>query len=155
MTSVLEHRTSCLDGRVRVPEERERDLETECTTAAHTRIITCSTFFFDVDAMSLTPTSTRVLIVGGVVCAGTLWCARPTKDQAPTDDTLLQFGQYMIVTYVVTLAVALFLAAPSMSKSNTLAMHAGIIGMTTPLQLVAFTSVGIFVEFCRFLTFGK
>lgn len=101
---------------------------------------------FGVHAMSLTPTSTRVLIVGGVVCAGTLWCARPTKDQAPTDDTLMQFGQYMIVTYVVTLAVALFLAAPSMSKSNTWAMHAGII---------AFTSVGIFVEFCRFLTFGK
>ncbi len=104
--------------------------------------------------MPLTPTSARVLVVGGVICAGTLWCVRPTKDQAPDD--FIQFGQYMVAVYAVTLPVAFGLAGPSTSRSDTLAMHAGIVGLTAPVQLVAFAGVYFFVEFCKFVAgFGK
>ncbi len=76
--------------------------------------------------------STRTLMFGGVVLGGTLVWAK-IHDKGTSPPVFQDYCKFVLSYYAFTLPVPLL--QTSVSRSEALMMHAGLVSLTAPLQL--------------------
>lgn len=93
--------------------------------------------------MSLSPLSVRMVVAGGIMLLGTL-CLTLGVNMNYT----MGVGLCLVGTYIVTLPLALLLTfGTCVSRWDTLATHAGMVGLTAPFQLVLYFFVNVVTVF--------
>lgn len=90
--------------------------------------------------MSLSPVSLRVSIAGGAVLMGTLYLTLPRRNTTDDLNYTKDFAFMFTGCYIMTLPVAFLLIAGTTTPiPDMLATHAGIMGLTAPLQLAPYS----------------